>query len=170
MRRSQGGVACDRLLFAASLSRALLRWLPPGATQIRVLPPALPPKKKPTGSAYRTGRDAQARSQADADDRPGVEDGSDVAAQKNKPLGSDLYVHAARVYEKKGQFDAAEDQYLRALELNSNDTAAISGYASVWIGKASSKPPPTSTARSSPCSRRTPRRTTIWACATRGAA
>ncbi len=50
-------------------------------------------------------------------------------AHKNKPLGSDLYVHAARVYEKKGQFDAAEDQYLRALELNSNDTAAISGYA-----------------------------------------
>ena len=50
-------------------------------------------------------------------------------AHKNKPLGSDLYVHAAHMYEKKGQFDAAEDQYLRALELNSNDTAAISGYA-----------------------------------------
>ncbi len=50
-------------------------------------------------------------------------------AHKNKPLGSDLYVHAAHVYEKKGQFEAAEDQYLRALELNSNDTAAISGYA-----------------------------------------
>jgi tetratricopeptide (TPR) repeat protein len=50
-------------------------------------------------------------------------------AHKNKPVGPDLYVHAARVYEKKGQLSAAEDQYLRALELNSNDAAALIGYA-----------------------------------------
>jgi tetratricopeptide (TPR) repeat protein len=50
-------------------------------------------------------------------------------AHKNKPVGPDLYVHAARVYEKKGQFGAAEEQYLRALELSPNDAAATIGYA-----------------------------------------
>jgi len=50
-------------------------------------------------------------------------------AHKGKPVGSDLYVATARLYEKRENFPAAEDQYERALKATPGDLAALIGYA-----------------------------------------
>ncbi len=116
-------------LLAASLSRAHLHWLPPGATQISAAPGFAAKEKTDWFGMSALAAMLKPDPKPMQTTEPSSKSDPTSLAHKNKPLGSDLYVHAARVYEKKGQFDAAEDQYLRALELNSNDTAAISGYA-----------------------------------------
>jgi tetratricopeptide (TPR) repeat protein len=50
-------------------------------------------------------------------------------AFKGKPIGADFYVSAARLYEKRDNFAAAEDQYQRALKATPGDLAALIGYA-----------------------------------------
>jgi Flp pilus assembly protein TadD len=50
-------------------------------------------------------------------------------AHKSKPPGADLYVATAKLYERRENFAAAEEQYERALKISPNDLGALVGYA-----------------------------------------